>query len=111
GWIDDAGLHQVGVFAGGNVVAFVAFAFLDFFDNQDRQSQKMGTLATSFTAARKTSNAALIASWAAALTSTVAASLTSRRLSSTASISIFACSGVLVSWATSKAMATVSFFA
>src|SRR5205814_1638559 len=34
GWIDDAGLHQVGVFAGGNVVTFVAFALLDFLDNE-----------------------------------------------------------------------------
>ena len=34
GWIDNAGLHQVGVFAGGNVVAFVAFALLHFLDNE-----------------------------------------------------------------------------
>src|SRR5205807_7333026 len=34
GWIDDSGLHQVGVFAGGNVVTFVAFALFDFLDNE-----------------------------------------------------------------------------
>src|SRR5262245_2577170 len=34
GWIDDSGLHQVGVFAGGNVVAVVAFALFHFLDNQ-----------------------------------------------------------------------------
>src|SRR5204862_6349699 len=32
--IDDAGLHQIGVFAAGNVVTFVAFALLDFLDNE-----------------------------------------------------------------------------
>ena len=30
GRIDDTGFHQVGVFAGGDVVAFVAFALLHF---------------------------------------------------------------------------------
>src|SRR5204862_3202936 len=34
GWIDNTSLHQVGVFAGGNVVAFVAFALLNFLDNE-----------------------------------------------------------------------------
>jgi hypothetical protein len=33
GWIDDTGFHQVGVLLGRDVVAFVAFAFLDFLDN------------------------------------------------------------------------------
>src|SRR5262245_5183239 len=34
GWIDDTGLHQVGVLLGGNIVTFVAFALLDFLDNE-----------------------------------------------------------------------------
>src|SRR5438874_7251343 len=34
GRIDDTGLHQVGVFVVGNVVAFVAFALLDFLNNK-----------------------------------------------------------------------------
>src|SRR5438094_6392311 len=34
GRIDDTGLHQVGVLAGGNVVTFVAFALLYYLDNE-----------------------------------------------------------------------------
>src|SRR5439155_25852998 len=34
GWIDNTGFHQVGVLLGRNVVAFVAFALLDFLDNE-----------------------------------------------------------------------------
>src|SRR5438874_1088749 len=33
-WIDDARLYQVGVFAGGDVVAFVALARLDFLNDE-----------------------------------------------------------------------------
>ena len=38
GWIDDAGLHQVGVLLGSNIVTFVAFALLDFLDNERARS-------------------------------------------------------------------------
>src|SRR5207247_4855069 len=34
GWIDDPRLDQVGVFVSGDVVAFVAFAFLHFLDDE-----------------------------------------------------------------------------
>src|SRR5439155_2075752 len=34
GWVDDPGLHQIGVFISGNVVAFVAFALLHFLDDE-----------------------------------------------------------------------------
>src|SRR5207237_8943836 len=34
GWVDNPGLHQVRVFTLGHVVTFVAFALLDFLDNE-----------------------------------------------------------------------------
>src|SRR4029077_4089763 len=34
GWIDNSRLHQIGVFIGGDIVAFVAFALLNFLDHE-----------------------------------------------------------------------------